>query len=34
LTETTETLVPRDLARLLRELLDGGTPDEPFDAGV
>ncbi len=34
LNDTTETLVPRDLPRLLRELLDRGPPDEPFDAGI
>jgi TDG/mug DNA glycosylase family protein len=34
LQETTETLVPRRLPELLRELLERGPAPEPFDAGV
>ena len=29
-----EVFVPRRLGRLLRELLHGGAPDEPFDVGL
>jgi TDG/mug DNA glycosylase family protein len=31
---TDETLVPRQLAELVRELLEGGAPRQPIDAGI